>query len=71
MPESQVMKVEKIELVFNDKRTTKRTHLFEEELGEQAWSDQDVAVGALYIKTQALEMLGLPSKIKVTIEPVK
>lgn len=61
--------IEKIEIVLTDARETKRTHLFTEEVGEQSYSDQDVAVGSLYIKTQALEMIGNPAKIKVTIEP--
>ncbi len=59
----------KIELVFREDRKTTRTVLFQEELGEVAWSDQDVAVGPLYIKKQALETIGNPTKIKVTIEP--
>jgi len=63
--------VDKIVLEFKELRETKRTHLFEEELGEQAWSDQDVAVGNLYIKTQALEMIGTPKRVRVTIEPIE
>ena len=62
--------VDKIVLEFKDKRETKRTHLFEEEIGEQAWSDQDVAIGPLYIKTQALEMIGMPKRVRVTLEPI-
>ena len=53
--------VDKIVLEFKELRETKRTHLFMEELGEQAWSEQDVAVGNLYVKTQALEMIGMPN----------
>lgn len=63
--------VDKIVLEFKELRETKRTHLFEEVLGEQAWSDQDVAIGSLYIKTQALQMLGMPARIRVTIEPIE
>ena len=63
--------LDKIVLEFKDVRETKRTHLFEEQLGDQAYSDQDVAVGALYVKTQALKMLGMPTKIRVTIEPIE
>jgi len=63
--------VDKIVLEFKELRETKRTHLFEEELGEQAWSDQDVAVGNLYVKTQALEMIGMPTHIRVTVEPIE
>lgn len=60
---------DKIELVFNEDRKTKRTVKFDEVLGDQAWSDRDVAVGPLYVQKQALEMIGNPVKIKVTIEP--
>ena len=62
--------VDKIVLEFQDLRETKRTHLFEEQLGEMAWSDQDVAVGNLYVKIQALEKIGMPTRIRVTIEPI-
>lgn len=61
--------MDKIELVFTEQRTTKRTVLFQEEIGEETWSDQDVAVGSLYVKQQALELIGSPKKLKVTIEP--
>ncbi len=60
---------DKIELVFKEDRKTKRTVKFDEVLGDFAWSDQDVAVGPLYVKKQALELIGDPSRIKVTIEP--
>jgi len=63
--------VDKIVLEFKELRETKRTHLFEEELGEQAWSDQDVAIGNLYIKTQALQMIGMPKRVRVTVEPIE
>lgn len=60
----------KLELTFTEDRKTKRAVLFSEVLGGQAYSDQDVAVGSLYVKKQALEMIGGPGKIKVTIEPI-
>jgi len=63
--------LDKIELEFTADRDTKRTRLFLEQLGEQTYSDQDVAIGTLYVKLQALEMIGNPSKLKVTIEPVE
>lgn len=62
--------LEKIELKFKEERKTKRAVLFNEQLGDQTWSDQDVAVGNLYVKKQALELLGNPERIKVTIEPM-
>ena len=61
--------LDKLELIFTEDRKTLRTVLFEEQLGEQAYSDKDVAVGPLYVMKQALEMIGNPTKIKVTIEP--
>ena len=63
--------LEKIVLEFVADRDTKRTRLFQEKLGEQAYSDQDVAIGPIYMKLQALEMIGDPQKLKVTIEPVE
>jgi len=63
--------LERLELTFKEERKTLRAVLFEEQLGEQSFSDQDVAVGVLYVKKQALEMIGNPTTIKVTIEPVE
>lgn len=60
-----------IKLVFKKRRETTRTILFDEELGEQAWSDKDIAIGPLYVQKQALETIGNPEKIEVTIKPVK
>ena len=63
--------LDKIVLEFTAERDTKRTTLFQEVLGEQTYSDQDVAVGSFYMKLQALEMIGSPRKLRVTIEPVE
>lgn len=63
--------LDKLELIFIEDYKTKRTVLFKEQLGEQSFSDEDIAVGPLYLKKQALEMIGNPDKIKVTIEPIK
>ena len=62
--------LDKIVMEFESERDTLRTRLFKEKIGEQAFSDQDVAVGALYVKLQALEMIGDPKKLRVTIEPI-
>lgn len=62
---------EEIKLVFVKRRETRRTYLFDEQLGEQAWSDKDIAVGVLYLQKQASEMIGDPEKIEVTIRPIK
>ena len=61
--------LDKLELVFTEDRKTVRTVLFQEQLSEEAYSEQDVAVGSLYVKKQALELIGNPSKLKVTVEP--
>lgn len=63
--------LDKIELEFKEDRKTKRTVKFDEVLGEVAWSSQDVAIGPLYVKKEALELIGNPSRIKVTVEPIK
>lgn len=63
--------LDKIVLDFKKRRETDRTYLFDEQLGDHAWSDQDVAVGPLYVKKQALQLLGMPEKIRVTIEPIE
>jgi len=62
--------LDKIVLEFKEDRKTKRTAKFDEVLGDQSWSDQDVAIGPLYVKKQALEMIGNPTKIKVVITPL-
>lgn len=63
--------MDKIELTFKEEYITERTIRFREELGEYEWSDQGIAVGPLYVKKQALELIGNPKKIKVTIEPAE
>lgn len=63
--------LDKIVIEFKKRRETDRTYLFDEQLGERTWSEQDVAVGPLYMKKQALELIGMPEKIRVTIEPME
>lgn len=63
--------MDKIVLTFKFQNPTKNKHRFEEELGEQSWSSRDTAVGTLYVEKEALELIGKPEKIKVTIEPLK
>lgn len=62
---------DEIKLVFKKRRETKRTFLFDEELGEQGWSDKDIAIGPLYVQKQALETIGSPERIDVVIKPHK
>lgn len=68
---AKTRELDKIVLEFKFSRETKRTHLFEEEVGEREWSDQTFAIGNLYVKTQALEELGMPKRIRITIEPIE
>jgi len=58
-----------IRLIFRRRKETKRTVLFDEQLGEQGWSDKDIAVGPLYVQKQALALIGNPEEIEVTIKP--
>ncbi len=67
---SQSPQMEKLVLSFTKERDTKRTSLFQEQLGEQTYSDKDIAVGPIYIQKEALELIGNPEKIKITIEPI-
>ena len=63
--------MDKIELTFKFKNPTRNKQRFEEELGEQGWSDRDTAVGTLYVEKQALEEIGNPTRLRVTIEAIK
>lgn len=63
--------MDKIVLTFKFHYETKNKHRFEEGLGEQSWSDRDTACGTLYVEKSALEEIGMPNKLKVTIEPIK
>lgn len=58
---------EVIKLTFAKEKATVRTIRYREELGEQAWSDKDVAIGPLYVQKHVVEMLGNPEKIDVTL----
>lgn len=60
---------DKIVLIFKRDYQTKHKVRYNEELGEEAWSDKDVALGYIYPYRQAIELIGSPEKIKVTIEP--
>lgn len=61
--------LDKIEITFKEDRTTARAVLFQEEFGEQEWSVKGSAVGSLYVMKEALELIGNPKRLKVTIEP--
>lgn len=71
MVEKVERELDKLTLIFTKERDTKRTTLFQEQLGAFEYSDKSYAVGALYVNQQALEMIGKPEKLKVTIEPAE
>lgn len=62
--------MDKIVLIFRKAYLTKTKTRFDEELGEEAWSKRDVAIGYIYPYTEAIELIGSPERVKVTIEPL-
>lgn len=63
MPDNEIV------LHFKRQRPTKNKILFDEVLGDQAWSSKDIAVGSLYVMKETLEMIGNPDELEVTIRP--
>lgn len=59
--------MEKLELMFSREKETKNTIRYQEELGEEAHSSRDIAVGSLYIQKEALGD-SPPQRLKVIIE---
>jgi len=57
----------KLELKFTYEKETKNCIRYQEELGEEAHSSRDVAVGSLYIQKEALGE-PVPQRLKVVIE---
>ena len=59
--------MEKLELRFTYEKETKNTIRYQEELGEEAHSGRDIAVGTLYVQK---EVPGepVPQRLKVTVE---
>lgn len=59
--------MDKLKLKFTYEKETRNTIRYQEELGEEAHSSRDIAVGSLYIQK---EVLGepVPQRLKVTIE---
>lgn len=54
-----------IELTFSYERSTRNTHRYQEDAG-----DQPIKVGALYVQKTAFMGVITPPKLKVTIEEV-
>lgn len=59
--------MEKLELMFSREKETKNTIRYQEELGEEAHSSKDIAVGTLYVQKEVLGET-VPRRLKVTIE---
>ena len=59
--------MKKLELKFTYEKETKNTVRYQEELGDEAHSSRDIAVGNLYIQKEALGET-VPQRLKVTIE---
>ena len=60
--------MEKLELRFTYEKETKNTVRYQEELGEEAHSSRDIAVGTIYVQKEALGEPA-PQRLKVVIEP--
>ena len=59
--------MDKLELIFTYEKETKNTIRYQEELGEEAYSSRDSAVGTLYIQKECLGE-PVPQRLRVTIE---
>ena len=44
--------MEKLELKFTYEKETKNTIRYQEELGDEAYSSKDVAIGSLYVQKE-------------------
>lgn len=63
MPEKEIV------LTFKRRRPTTNKILFDEVLGDHAWSSKDIAVGSLYVMKEALKEIGDPEELEVIIKP--
>ena len=59
--------MDKLELIFSREKETKNTIRYQEELGDEAYSSKDIAVGSLYIQKEALGDPP-PQRLRITIE---
>ena len=57
----------KLELIFSYEKETKNTIRYQEELGDEAHSSREVAVGVIYVQKEALGE-PVPQRLRVTIE---
>ncbi len=61
--------MEKLELKFTYEKETRNCIRYQEELGDEAHSSRDIAVGSLYVQREALGEPA-PQRLKVTIEEI-
>lgn len=61
--------MDKLELTFTHAYDTEKKSRYDEDVGEYEYSAKGPAIGYLYPFKDAMEMIGSPKKIKVTIEP--
>ena len=59
--------MDKLELIFSREKETKNTIRYQEELGDEAHSSRDIAVGTLYVQKECLGDPP-PRRLKVIIE---
>ncbi|MDD3493591.1 MAG: hypothetical protein PHZ19_08875 [Candidatus Thermoplasmatota archaeon] len=57
-------------LVFTKNYATKSKVRYDEEPGEEEYSNKGPAIGYLYPYIEAIELIGTPDRIRVTIEPI-
>jgi len=62
--------MQKLQLHFTYEKETKNTVRYQEELGQEAYSSKDIAIGYLYIQKEALGDPA-PKRLRVTIEPLQ
>ncbi len=61
---------DKLVLIFTKNYSTNKKVRYDEELGDEEYSSKGPAIGYIYPYAEAVELIGTPDKIKVTIEPV-
>jgi len=59
--------MEKLSLTFTYEKETRNTIRYQEQLGDEAHSSRDIAVGSLYVQRETLGETA-PQRLKVTIE---
>ena len=59
--------MEKLVLTFTHEKETKNCIRYQEQLGDEAHSSSDIAVGSLYVQKEALGE-PIPQSLRITIE---